>query len=219
MTKLKIFKSIVVLILVRVLISLASYIYQTKDRNSFSVCYAPDDCKVIVGAPKEATKTIIGYPKDYHKENSNAVIDIQATFDKGRFDEKAFYFVYKNKVYYFINTKVFTGFSEDAGGLYKSDAGTFELIDANFSKDKNNVYGRKDLETSIATEVIIKADSQTFTPLDWPYAKDKNTVFYLNNKIENADTGTFKILDNKICGQDKNNYYKDGQIVTEERCN
>lgn len=194
---------------------------QTKKENNndnLTVCYAPNDCKTIDGVPKKAITNVIGYPKDFHRENSNSTVDIQAGFDKGRFDEKSFYFSYHNKVYYFINAKIFTGFSEDAGLLEKADAKTFELIDANFSKDKKHVYARKNIETVIATKKLENADPKTFTPLDWPYSKDKNNVYYFGQRLVGADSLTFKILENKLCGVDKNNYYKDGEKSSKSKC-
>ena len=216
---------IIIVIFVAILISLLLFSFLFKntaldknDKLSFSVCYAPENCKTITGVPEEAVANIIGYPKDNHRENSNTYIDIQANFTKGRFDEKSFYFFYEEKVYYFINAKILTGFSEDAGLLIESQTETFELIDANFSKDSKNVYGKTDLNAPIAYKIIAEADPETFTPLDWPYAKDKKNIYYLNAKIEDADPISFKILDNKLCGADKNNYYKDGQIVNNEAC-
>ncbi len=209
---------VIIILCLLFLFSLFNRNEKIAENNKLKVCYALDNCKTLDTVPKEAINNIIGYPNNFHQESSIIHIDTQADFDKGRFDEKAFYFSYKNNVYYFINAKILTGFSEDAGLLINSDAKTFQLIDANFSKDKNNVYAKENIDSPVATQILTDADPQTFSTLDWPYARDNKNIFYLNKKIVEANAGSFKILENKLCGQDKNNYYKNGQISNEEQC-
>jgi len=217
------FKIVSLAIISIIFISYSLFLFLNKDAkiivdNKLTVCYAPKDCKTFDSVAKEAIKNIIGRPEDFHRESSKIHIDTQEDFKKGRFDEKAFYFKYLNHVYYFINAKILTGFSEDAGLLENSNADTFQLIDANFSKDKKNVYGKETLESPIASIAIKEADPQTFVPLDWPYARDDKNIFYLNKKITEADTNSFKILENKLCASDKNNYYKDAKVVNKKEC-
>ncbi len=214
----KIKKIKIIFLFILMIITIFIVLFTNKNEKGFTVCYAPNNCKTLNNVPREAVANIIGFPKDFHRENSNSSIDIQANFKKGRFDEKAFYFTYKNRIYYFINAKIPTGFSEEAGLLEKSHAETFELIDANFSKDKHHVYARPDLDTPIANTILEEANPKTFTPLDWPYAKDDKNVYYINKKLKNADVNTFIVLDNKICAKDKTNYYKDGKISQKSKC-
>ena len=64
-----------------------------------------------------------------------------------------------------------------------------------------------------------KADPESFVILNKKYSKDKNTVYYKFNKIPKADVETFDILYLLCIGEaeydteDKNNYYKGGEIV------
>ncbi len=221
-SKLKMLSKLFIFVFILLLLATSAlYFYLQKNKNaeSFMVCYAPKQCKTINGAPAEAVlKNVVGYPSDHHRANSYYNTDPSADFAKGRFDEKAFYFSYKNKVYYFINAKILTGFSEDAGELSGSDAKTFEIIDANFSKDKKQVYGRENMEIKIANKIIVGADPKTFTPLDFPFAIDKNNVYYLNQKIENADPKSFVMQENKKCGRDRSAFYKDGMVSSEDSC-
>jgi hypothetical protein len=92
--------------------------------------------------------------------------------------------------------------------LKDADYETFDEIDHNINidlaKDKNHVF--------IGAEVIKGADSQTFEQINEYYWKDKGSVYLLEFdadecKIEFADVGSFKKLDNNYWAKDKNNIY------------
>lgn len=192
--------------------------YQEKNQPSIKVCPQADNCKLIYGASIEDLDNRIGYPAEHHRGDSLPRQETQEDFLKGYFDELTFYFTHKRKVFFFINAKIHMGFSEDGGELVGADAKSFELIDANFSRDKDQVWGRKDMDTRIAYVEIVGAHAKSFTPLDFPYAKDKLAVYYLNRRLEGADPDSFRITENKMCGQDKLNFYKDGQVAKEADC-
>lgn len=50
------------------------------------------------------------------------------------------------------------------------------------------------------------------------YAKDSTSVFYAGQKIENADPATFQIIENsdEYDAEDKNAWYKDGEVAKEK---
>jgi hypothetical protein len=194
------------------------YSYLDKHQPSLTVCQAPGTCKTILGAEAADIKNLLGSPAEHHRAASVPHSESEADFLAGYFDEKLYYFRRDNKVFWIINAKIRTGFFEDAGQLVGADAKSFEIIDANFSKDKKHVWGRKDLDTRIAYVEIIGADPASFSPLDFPYAKDKQAVYYLNHRLDGANAGSFQITENKKCGQDGKNYYKEGQIATEADC-
>ncbi len=125
-------------------------------------------------------KTILGYPRKYHRENSWKSLGES-------FNTNDYYFAYRGSVYYHGEFVTWCGREKYEYKLKNSDPKTFTIIDANYAKDKNNVYNRK--------LIIEKADPATFQPLDWPYAKDKNYVYYELHKIlKGADPSTFEVL-------------------------
>lgn len=84
-------------------------------------------------------------------------------------DSTSYYFVLDGLVWYHYDT---VGWSASAKGdikLENSNFASFECIDRNYAKDKNNVY-----YVGVKVE---KADPLTFEPLDWPNARDKNYYF------------------------------------------
>ncbi len=81
-----------------------------------------------------------------------------------------------------------------------------------YTRDKNNIY---------LWDEVISIDNKSFEILwcfklwlDWTncYWKDKNKVYLHDNKIDWADSETFKVLWNWYA-KDKNNYYRKGEEV------
>lgn len=178
-------------LLLFIIILASSYFYFQEDEipPSFDICYAPGNCQTVVGAPVEAVRdNVIGSPQDFHRGDSIIHKDSEVDFQKGRFDERTLFFHYDNQVFWFVNAKILTGFSEDAGLLEGSDALSFEIIDANFARDNKQVYARDGIESPIANTIIEGADPASFETLDFP------------------------------CSKDKNNYYKFAHIVNKEEC-
>ena len=117
------------------------------------------------------------------------------------------------KIYYI-------GFS-DGQELKDVDVNTFEILENPYSKDKNNVY--------FMDVKIENVDAETFEVLGKGYSKDKNNVYFEVTSIGDENTGfsihltaitaadvkTFRILGKYNDGKarDKNNYYKNGEII------
>lgn len=119
--------------------------------------------------PVETEREIICYPAEYNNQ-------IYKPLDENSFSkmvEPRYYFKYKNTVYYHQESMGWDGYSKFDKKLNNSDPDTFRCVDANFAKDKNQVYYWGSL--------VKKADPSTFEPLDWPRAKDKNYYFRQTN--------------------------------------
>jgi len=74
------------------------------------------------------------------------------------------------------------------------DLKSFEIIDSNYSRDANNIYGGE--------EIFAGVDVSTFKVLTDGYSKDCNCIYYLynsKNKFCYADTRTFQIIDFGVC--------------------
>lgn len=123
-----------------------------------------------------------------------------------------------------VDTSTFTcldgGYAKDKKNVYsfpdyyveKADPQTFEVIELMYGKDKSNVY--------YISNKIKEADPQTFETMDFPYSRDKKNVYNGKSKIKEADLNTFisyygnQTLEGIVYNaEDKNNYYKDGEIV------
>lgn len=71
--------------------------------------------------------------------------------------------------------------------LYNANPESFQILEGDFSKDKNTVYWQgKD---------ISEADSNTFQAMKFSYGKDKNHVFRFNLIIDDADPATISVDD------------------------
>jgi len=119
--------------------------------------------------PDAANREIICYPLEYTNQIYRP-LDDNSSFTSF-FKKQRYYFKFRNSVYYSekcCGGKNYGGTEFDVK-LSHSDPDTFKCIDANFAKDKNQVYywGFR----------VKKADPATFQPLDWPHAKDKNYYF------------------------------------------
>ncbi|MFH0854820.1 MAG: DKNYY domain-containing protein [bacterium] len=81
----------------------------------------------------------------------------------------SYYFKYNGVIFFHGESLTWSGSFASDIKLENSDSNTFECIDSNYAKDKNNVYywGTK----------VEKADPESFKPLDWPNARDKNYYF------------------------------------------
>lgn len=100
--------------------------------------------------------------------------------------------------------------------LYGADPNTFEVLNQNWAKDKNNVYF---YVVTGKTKIVNEADVKTFDIVGQSdYAKDKNNV-YFNEIIKNADPETFYVMNkNSDYAKDKNNCYYMGEIKDMSEC-
>jgi len=118
--------------------------------------------------PSEKNRNILCYPSEYTNQEYKPLDD--NSFDKQM--GTRYYFEYDGVVYYHSpETMSISGSfsSKFDSKINNSHPNSFRCIDANFAKDKNNVY--------YWGSVVEKADPETFEPLDWPRAKDKNYYF------------------------------------------
>ena len=114
----------------------------------------------------------------------------------------------KNGVYYIYDY----GDKPKAERIPYMDGNTFEEMDQLYSKDKNNIYYKR--------ERIKGVDINTFEKIDeYIYSKDKNNIYYKNIKLEGIDKDTFekvyKLVDD-VFVKDKNGIYiveSDGNLV------
>jgi hypothetical protein len=118
----------------------------------------------------------------------------------------------KNHVYYFVD-------NIDGGFRYvvrEADAKTFVgLSDYRWGMDKNTVFFKgSPLEGIRVKEAqLLRFDSTDIKP---NYIKDSKSVFYQSEKIEKADTKTFKVVERGIYDYDafdKNHKYSSGEVV------
>ena len=98
--------------------------------------------------------------------------------------------------------------------LANSNPPTFQNINGDFNRDKNNLYYQGS---------IIKADKKSFEVIGGGYAKDSSNVYFRYSKVANADVTSFKIRAvedySDYCGgdavdsMDKNAFFMDGMKV------
>ena len=102
----------------------------------------------------------------------------------------------KNGVYYIYDY----GDKPKAERIPYMDGNTFEEMDQLYSRDKNNIYYKR--------ERIKGVDINTFEKIDeYIYSRDKNNVYYRGKKIEGADRNSFEKIDKYSYSKDKNNIY------------
>lgn len=120
------------------------------------------------------------------------------------------------------------------------DAGSFKVIDRNYSLDKNHVYyscradsilpeadpktfgiykkGRSlayDKEHVFYNDyLVVDGDPNTFTEITTSFHKDKNNVYYVGRKIEGANPEHFRSITYSV-GFDNMNIYEDCDKVYE----
>lgn len=157
-----------------------------------------------INAYKNNKQIKIGNPQSYREGASESISSI---------DRKAYYFKRKNSVFCYSDSMSYSGYSENVVELKNSDPDSFEIIDSNYAKDKNYVYGKSHKGLIIACTTIEKADPKTFTPLDWPYAKDKNNIYYdLIKILDGADPNSFEFI-NEEYSKDKNYIWINDNLV------
>jgi hypothetical protein len=143
----------------------------------------------------------------------------------------------------------FTTYSFDKNSVFyaenkisNSDPKTFEFIDANYQKDKNNYYekgkiipfgelpeeiqerekeGCKKINEYFICEKKVYAgileikgvDPNTFEAMEELYAKDKNNIYHRGEALtNNADPKSFRIIDHRYTSDKKNVYYFDTKL-------
>lgn len=101
------------------------------------------------------------------------------------------YYIYRNRIYTLEEHR-------ELRIIEGADADTFQILSANFAKDKNSVFYKG--------RTINQADAPTFAAFgETCFAKDKHRAFYCDNPIQGADTRTFAAIND--------NYAKDHSHV------
>lgn len=88
------------------------------------------------------------------------------------------------------------------------DLATFEVVDRDFMKDKNNVY--------YDTKKIHSCDPQSFATVFEEYSKDKTHVFYQEHVLEGADPDRFTYDYATGIASDGKLFFKNGKPVTDK---
>ncbi|MFH7017098.1 DKNYY domain-containing protein [Flavobacterium sp. FlaQc-47] len=84
------------------------------------------------------------------------------------------------------------------------DAESFEVLDRDFSKDKNNIYYN--------CQTIVGADYSSFTILSDEYSKDAKNVYFQNAILKGANPEEFKSTNEYGVWEDGKNKFKNGQL-------
>ncbi len=114
----------------------------------------------------------------------------------------------KNRVYYYEHELI-------APSIIDADPNTFTVLNATYSKDKNNIYIPVTLsimdyiETARGQKKVLEgADPMTFEILNSEYVKDIESVWWNGIKVEGADPATFLTFDEYYYASDKNHIYR-----------
>ena len=148
-------------------------------------------------------KNGVYFLENVSEENENSEIKVKKLDSKGidlksfkKVDNSDYYFKDKNGVYY-----------ENSENLHKIenvDLKTFEALDYDFTKDKNNVY--------YEGEKVEGIDMNSIEVVNRMCIKDKNSVFYRGKKLEKISSNNFNYFDGgmsyDIILVDKNGAYK-----------
>ena len=177
------------------------------DKNLYTFGYKLDgiDPKTFETLNYEMIKDKNGvyFLENISEENENLEIKVKKLDSKGidlksfkNVDNSDYYFKDKNGVYY-----------ENSENLHKIenvDLKTFEALDYDFTKDKNNVY--------YEGEKVEGIDMNSIEVVNRMCIKDKNSVFYRGKKLEKISSNNFNYFDGgmsyDIILVDKNGSYK-----------
>ncbi len=83
------------------------------------------------------------------------------------------------------------------------DVESFEVLNEQYTKDKNNVRCFGD---NYSGYILEESDPATFEILQGNFAKDKNNYYFHCRKLKNVDQSTFEVLSDQYA-KDKNNAY------------
>ncbi|OXG02263.1 DKNYY family protein [Flavobacterium araucananum] len=86
------------------------------------------------------------------------------------------------------------------------DVKTFEILDYNFSKDKNHVY--------YDCKKIKEANYSSFKIISEEYSKDSKHVYFKDVIIKEANPETFKVTSQYGIWEDGENQFKNGEILS-----
>ena len=116
----------------------------------------------------------------------------------------------KDKNYIYLNNKKLEGI----------DVKTFEKMQANLIRDKNDIYKVEENEGKHGFKIVpinARIDFKNLKNLDWGYFKDDKNIYYFNGdkfeKIEGADASSFEKVKYSDFYKDKNYVYYNGKKI------
>ena len=116
----------------------------------------------------------------------------------------------KDKNYIYLNNKKLEGI----------DVKTFEKMQANLIRDKNDIYKVEENEGKHGFKIVpinAKIDFKNLKNLDWGYFKDDKNIYYFDEdkfeKIEGADASSFEKVKYSDFYKDKNYVYYNGKKI------
>ena len=158
---------------------------------------------------------------DYYKDKNNVYYKLDDNFYKlENADLKTFkildssYTGYgnfsKDKNYIYLNNKK----------LEEIDVKTFEKMQANLIRDKNDIYKVEENEGKHGFKIVpinARIDFKNLKNLDWGYFKDDKNIYYFDGdkfeKIEGADASSFEKVEYSDFYKDKNYVYYNGKKI------
>ena len=158
---------------------------------------------------------------DYYKDKNNVYYKLDDNFYKlENADLKTFkildssYTGYgnfsKDKNYIYLNNKKLEGI----------DVKTFEKMQANLIRDKNDIYKVEENEGKHGFKIVpinARIDFKNLKNLDWGYFKDDKNIYYFDGdkfeKIEGADASSFEKVEYSDFYKDKNYVYYNGKKI------
>ena len=166
-------------------------------------------------------KTFEHIDGDYYKDKNNVYYKLDDNFYKlENADLKTFeildssYTGYgnfsKDKNYIYLNNKKLEGI----------DVKTFEKMQANLIRDKNDIYKVEENEGKHGFKIVpinARMDFKNLKNLDWGYFKDDKNIYYFDGdkfeKIEGADASSFEKVKYSDFYKDKNYVYYNGKKI------
>ncbi|WP_369717032.1 DKNYY domain-containing protein [Leptotrichia sp. HSP-536] len=116
----------------------------------------------------------------------------------------------KDKNYIYLNNKKLEGI----------DVKTFEKMQANLIRDKNDIYKVEENEGKDGFKIVpinARIDFKNLKNLDWGYFKDDKNIYYFDGdkfeKIEGADASSFEKVKYSDFYKDKNYVYYNGKKI------
>ena len=116
----------------------------------------------------------------------------------------------KDKNYIYLNNKKLEGI----------DVKTFEKMQANLIRDKNDIYKVEENEGKHGFKIVpinARIDFKNLKNLDWGYFKDDKNIYYFDGdkfeKIEGADASSFEKVKYSDFYKDKNYVYYNGKKI------
>jgi len=121
-------------------------------------------------------------------------------------------FVGNFRGYYKDKNHIYNCYSKNGqNSINNSDSATFQIIDDDFAKDKNNVYYDSRTMGGYKFSIVENVDPGTVEALNSNIIKDKGGVYYIYHErmevIEEANPNSFSVIDDSSYGKDEDNVF------------